>query len=385
MSKASANRALLAYKAETAWGETPVSGGFTQLRYTGESLDRDKNTATSAFIRSDRMIDDAPLLGFGVQGDVDVEMVYGDYDTLIEHLLGSTFNNLSITTLTLTVAAGAKTITRSAGSWISDAFLVGGAVTFSGFSTAGNNKRFIITAMTALVLTVADPLASLVNETSGAAACTAAQKAIKNGTTENSLVIEKQFQDISKYMYFNGLRVSAFSLDLIAQQLITGKFSFMGKDAVAGGASIAGSVASPTSNASMSASANVGSILYSGTLLSTGLKSIKFSMANNLRKQDVVAQQATGGIAYGSIDLKGSIEAYFEDLALVNDVIAHTTVGLCFPLIDLALNRYDFNFPSIKLTKGSPMAGKINEDIIPSFEFSAIRNAAANAEVVISK
>lgn len=63
---------------------------------------------------------------------------------------------------TVTVAAAGGTYTRSSGSYLNDGFIVGQTVTFGGFANAGNNGAKVLTAVSALVLTVAN--AGMVNE-----------------------------------------------------------------------------------------------------------------------------------------------------------------------------------------------------------------------------
>lgn len=73
----------------------------------------------------------------------------------------------SIAALTITVAATAKTMTRSAGSWITDDVEVGDKLTFTGFAAGGNNGTFEVTEMTATVLTLgnATGLVDVTNDT----------------------------------------------------------------------------------------------------------------------------------------------------------------------------------------------------------------------------
>ncbi len=67
------------------------------------------------------------------------------------------------TGLTVTVTAGGSTWTRSAGSYITDGFMVGQNVTWSGFTNSGNNVTGIVTALTATVMTLS--AGATVNET----------------------------------------------------------------------------------------------------------------------------------------------------------------------------------------------------------------------------
>jgi len=69
--------------------------------------------------------------------------------------------------LTITVDATGKTFTRSSGSWITDGFIAGDTVVFTGFLDAGNNAGFVASTVAALVLTCATA-AGLVNVTDAA-------------------------------------------------------------------------------------------------------------------------------------------------------------------------------------------------------------------------
>lgn len=65
---------------------------------------------------------------------------------------------------TISVVAAARTYTRSAGSFVTEGFKAGDAVTMSGFTNAGNNGAKTVESVTALVLTVTSGT-GLVNET----------------------------------------------------------------------------------------------------------------------------------------------------------------------------------------------------------------------------
>jgi hypothetical protein len=384
MAKAQSNRSAIYYKSETNWGETPSGGAFTQLRFTGESIDRDKDTARSETIRADRMTDDLAVLGYNVAGDVNFELSYSTWDTFLEALCGGTWSNINLSTLNVSASSGAKTFTRSSGSWITDGIIPGMEVLFGGFVATANNARFLVTGVTATVITVADPNNVIVTE-AGTGNETAVAQHLVTGVTERSFVFEKQFQDISKFMYFNGCRISDFELDITARQVIKGKMGVIGKAGVPGAATVSGSLVAANANSIMSASANVGQLMKDGVALTTGIKSIKLQLQNDMRRQEIVADQAAGGVAWGSMMVKGTLEAYFEDLVLLNNLINHDTIALSFRTTDAASNIMTWTIPSIKLTKGSPKAAGKDQDIMLPFEFEAIRNVNSNSMVVITR
>lgn len=81
------------------------------------------------------------------------------------HRLRRELGRFSLEGLTLTVDATAKTITRSAGSWLLDGVVVPMWLGFAGFANAGNNDVYNVNAATNRVLTLDDPDATLVDET----------------------------------------------------------------------------------------------------------------------------------------------------------------------------------------------------------------------------
>jgi hypothetical protein len=382
------NRQGLYYKAESVWGETPSGGAFTQLRYTGETLDRAKNTAPSEVIREDRMVDELALLGYDVSGDINYELAYGVFDPFLEALLCGTWvtiDHYTVPTISITVAAAGKTFTRAAGSFVSDGVVPGCFVKFTGFTNGGNNGEFLVASVTATVITVVDPTAALVDEAGSGNEGYYTAFCVNGVVDSRSFAIEKRWTDIAKFQWFNGLRASQMDMDLTAMQIIKGKFAFMGKDAVASSSTVAGSSVAASISKLMSASANVASITLNGTSLTTGIKSMKFTLDNGLRKQDIVGSQATGGIGYGGFSVKGSLEAYFEDLVMLNHVINHDDCAVTFKTPDADGNRYYWNAPKLKFTKGNPKAAGKNQDITIPIEFEAIRDSVTNSMIIITR
>lgn len=81
------NRVSLYVLPETTWGTTPAAGNFEELRYTGESLVYNVETASSSQIRSDRNVSDVVRTQASTSGDVQFELSYGSFDTLLEGLM----------------------------------------------------------------------------------------------------------------------------------------------------------------------------------------------------------------------------------------------------------------------------------------------------------
>ena len=87
------NRVSLYLLEETTWGTTPSSGAWETLRFTGESLTLNVDTANSAEIRSDRNIEDIIRTGENVSGDINFEFSHETFDSLLEGLMMSSFSS----------------------------------------------------------------------------------------------------------------------------------------------------------------------------------------------------------------------------------------------------------------------------------------------------
>ena len=83
MTLARGSQAQTIYVAESTFGTTPSSPGFTSLPLTGNSLALGKDTFQSQTIRSDRMIEDFRHGMKNVSGDLSFEFRYSDFDAFL--------------------------------------------------------------------------------------------------------------------------------------------------------------------------------------------------------------------------------------------------------------------------------------------------------------
>lgn len=86
---ANASDTRLALVPEAAWGVTPATPAFTNVRFTSENLQPAKETVRSQEIRPDRNVTDEIMVGRSVSGNMDFELSYGTFDDLLESLFHS--------------------------------------------------------------------------------------------------------------------------------------------------------------------------------------------------------------------------------------------------------------------------------------------------------
>lgn len=155
------NRASLRWVRETTWGTTPTTPTLWNLRFTGESLNGNIQNIQSEEIRSDRMISDLIQVDLSTAGDINMEMSYGNADTLIEGSMHSAWsdlfgrdNNRTSTEITAVAAASitVSNIATSLGTNVKQYSLIH----CSGFTNSGNNRLIIAgTGSTATSIVIA--------------------------------------------------------------------------------------------------------------------------------------------------------------------------------------------------------------------------------------
>lgn len=207
----------LAFVAESVFGTTPTTPSMKLLRAKiGTKFDLKRDTFTSKEMRADRQVGGLTYGNRSGSGEIPFELSYGSFDELIEALMGGTWNSnilkignvkrsftfeerwddinyteinagTVLTAMSLSVkpnaivegsftvmfkdqtsaqyaddgtttnAFAATTITRSAGSFVTDGFAIGDLITISGASTAANNRGIsapvTLTGVAATVLT----------------------------------------------------------------------------------------------------------------------------------------------------------------------------------------------------------------------------------------
>lgn len=290
-----------------------------------------------------------------------------------------TFKTNAVSTGDLVVAT-ATTIT-SAGFDFTDLDLeVGQYLLLGNFTNTGNNKIVKLASVATGTLTFTS--SALTAESADANAYIVGKR-VKNGIVNKSFLIEKHFGDIDKLMHFTGMRPGSMSLNVESQQIVTGSFSFMGKEGFPEDETVSGTRVSASISDALNATTNVGSIKEGGVDLATALRSITIEIGNNLRTKPKIGSRSPIDIGYGFIDVTGTVNAYLEDLALLTKMINHTVTSLEFRFTDAAGNAIHFTLPRLYFASGNPTTPGGNEDVMIPLEFTAVRDQTTNAVAIV--
>lgn len=174
------------------------AAGKTYTRTTGSWLD-------DGFVNGDT-VNWAGFVNAGNNGRHVITALTATVMTVAEVLVDEIdVGNTTCSTLgeSLVAASATKKYTRTVGSWLTDGFAVGQTATITGFVNAGNNGPHVITAVTALDLTVAevlvDELAPVFGVTASAQELDSTWTAALGGVVGDTLATELVDQGVSPY------------------------------------------------------------------------------------------------------------------------------------------------------------------------------------------
>lgn len=384
---ANGSRHSMRYIAESTYGTTPATPAFKPIRHTSTTLGLSKESLQSEEIRDDRQIADFRHGAYQVGGDMNIELSFASFDDLLEAVLLGTWTSTK-TTGAQSFSATVGTVARSVGSFLTDGFAVNDVVINSGFTNAGNNGRFRISALTATVMT----LTALEGQTMVVEAAAAGRRIdslraiLKAGTVRRSFTVERFFGDIltidKPYHRFTGVEFNTLALAISANAMITGTLGVLGQNMTTDTAIVAGATyAAPTTTSPLDS--------FTGTLNEAGtpiavITEIQLNVENGLEARFVVGSKASIRPSIGRSNCSGQITAYFENSLLLDKFINETESNILFELPDGAGNKYIFTLPRIKYNGGQPdVEGE--GPITLSMPFQALLNAATSTNIQIER
>jgi len=386
MTLASSNRVALRYIAESTFGTTPVTPAFTELRYTGESLNYNISNITSDEIRADRMTADLVQVSGDGSGDVNVELSYDAYDAFIEACLAGTWSaQLAVAESDISATTGTDTFNTVAGDFVADGIVVGKWVEVAGYTDTTINGFYRVVTVTASDITVTPAIPA--SEAAGNA-ITMTGSMLRNGTTLRSFSIQKELEDLtpSSFFLFNGVRVGQMSLNFETGSILTGAFSMMGLGATVNTTGVAGQTeVAAASNEVLNAVSNVLQIEFDGVVSTASFNTLALSINNNLRAQDAIGSLPHIGIAMSRLEVTGDAELYFADNAEYTKYLNATAFSMSFRAQDAAGNAYIFTLPRVKYETGEVVAGGLDQDIFQRSTIRAIRDPGTDSMIQIDK
>lgn len=269
------------------------------------------------------------------------------------------------------------TLGLSNGEWL----LLGGSATGDKFATAANNGWVRVSGITQNRLSFdVVPAGWSADVGTGKTLQVFAGDFLTNGVTQRSFTMERQQQDLASpsFEYHRGSQVNSMELTLRAATIITGQFGYLGLDAIVDTARIAGATDIPApAFPVLNAASNVGRIAEGGAVIAgpSYITELGFNLNNNLERQLAVGVLGAVGIRNGEVNVSGSINAYFGDIALLQKVLNDTETSLFFRAGRQDGDRESIliDIPRVKLSGNAPVTGK-NADRMFNGQYQAMRH-----------
>lgn len=308
------NLAQLVYAKEKIFGTQDASASGIILRQTGFDLTPNRNYIENAELRRDGM--KAPGRGgaFRGSGFANGQLSFGTYDDLFAAALGNynwdAANKVSLRSSvpsqcgTLAVDSAAKTITRAAGSFVTDGYRIGDVARTVGFADAGNNGSFVISSVTALALTFST-VTTFVTATASAVPKIALD-------VRPSFTFQKEHLANGFFFPYLGGVVGGFEMEGKPNAAIELKFDFLTKSVSAEStSSIFTNYTQPNTNDLITSWE--GQIKIAGSV-AANVTNWKYKFNRNLDSAEVVGSSALYDIQPQEAEVSGSMDLYFDSL-----------------------------------------------------------------------
>lgn len=343
------------FKKQTAQG-TPATGGSATgeyIRRTTSTMNIQRSQTKSAEQRTSQQRAQSALgvkAGTGVSSG---ELAPGAYQDFFESLLRQAVQTPPTTGAIITVAAastgtGTGTFTRSGGSFITDGFKLGMVMRWSGWAapaTANNAHNFIITALTATVMTVRSlDGGAIVAKTAGDSVTgVMAGKATwvpLTGHTRDYYTLEHWFGTVSQSELFTDVVVTACTIRIPGSGWVTVEFQLMGLDMTTGTTEYFTSPAQAVNSKAFEASG--GALLINGARVAT-LSSLEITITGNYSAPGgVVGSETDPDIFPGSVEVSGTLTALFDNVTVRDAFLNKTPTAVYMAMANSKLPAADF-------------------------------------------
>ena len=353
---------LVAFKKETAnllmgIGATASTTGGMYLRRVTSDLDLSKDTFESQEIRADYQVGDMRHGMRKVGGTVKGELSPGAYDEFMASVLRKAWSvspapTMAALTVTTTATTGTYTLTRGAGSFITDGVKIGHVLRIgsgTAVSSTDLNKNLFVIGVAATTLTVIPRDGSMTPTAASTVTfvTTGIGKYVWAPTTghvNDSYSIEHYYSDLTKSELFTGCRVNSVSLGLPATGIATCDVNFVGAGFNEGftgtsGAPVYGTFAGASQYFTSPTAANTAGLLtaVAGVLVTTvsgtstkvaTITGLTVDVQGGMTTGAVVGSNLTPDVFAGRVKASGQLTAYFDSITMRDYFVNETAFGI---------------------------------------------------------
>lgn len=393
----------VAFKKQSGLGVIATGGAATgqYLRRVTSTIDLSKNTFKSNEILPSQQRRDYRHGVRSISGSLSGELSVGAYQAFFESMCrqavqaaATTGALINVTSAVTTGAAG--TFTRAAGSYLTDGFKIGDVVNWTGWATTGtanNAHNFLITALTATVMTVLaiDGVPIGAKAAGDSVTCTVVGKKTwvpASGHTRDYYTIEHFNSDISQSEVFTDCVIASLKLSLSPSDMTKVEWGILGLNLTT---STSAYFTSPTAAATGGILTGVNGILIINGTAVAFVTSMTLDMEGSYTAPGgVVGAVVDPDIFPGGVDVTGQMTLFFVDGTyrdlFVGEVETSATVVMT------ANNTPNAPFVAINMSRvkfGGATKDDGEKGIMLTIPFTALENinggaAVANLQTTIS-
>lgn len=383
----------LTYKKEVTYGLVPAASAAQALRRISSDLSLKKDTYKSSEIRPEQQTADFRHGVRRVAGKISGDLSPKTFSDFMGSFCRKVFAAVTpATAVSVTIAGSGPTytVTRAAGSYLTDGFKIGHVIRLSvGTLNAANiNKNLLITALTATVATVITLNASaLVAEgpiTGTTVTAQGKQTYIPtSGHVVESYSVEHWFSDVPASEVFSGCLINGFTANLPPTGIATVDFDVMGQNVTAAAGQYFTSPTAATTTGSLAAVNGV--VRANGTTVGI-LTGLTITGVGGFTGDPVVGSNTIPALYPGIVEVSGQATAYFDSTTL-RDVFLNETeidiVGVFTADNTAAADFVSFVIPRIKLG-GHDKSDGIGATTV-TMPFQALLNSAGGTGIATEK
>ncbi|MES2499564.1 MAG: phage tail tube protein [Pseudomonadota bacterium] len=372
------------YKKEVTYGLVPSAASAQLIRRVESSIDLMKETYQSNEIRPDFQIADFRHGVRRVDGSINGELspkTYSDFFAASLKRIFTTGVSAVGASVTIAGAGPTYTVTRAAGSYLTDGFKVYDTIrlTVGTLNALNINKNLLIVGLTATVATVIVVNGSALAAEGPIATTTIGVVGKKTytpttGHTDESFSIEHFYADLTQSEVFSGCKPSTIAVELPPTGLATCNVSFMGKDIVTAAAQY---FTSPTALTTTTVLAAVNGVVRVNGATVANLTGLSINIDSPQTGEPVVGSNSVPAMYPGRVNVTGQFTAYFDSVTLRDVFVNETEIDLAGVFTEnntASAGFVSFAMPRIKVGSASKSDGETG--LIQTFSFQALLNTA---------
>ncbi|EBH9641887.1 hypothetical protein ETB87_10440 [Salmonella enterica subsp. enterica serovar Cerro] len=368
------------YVLETTPGVTPTSPSWSPLRNTGGIPAVTRDALVSNELDGSRETSSIRTGNKQVTGEYAIELSAQSQDELLAGAMTSSWvAGSTVAGVSVTVDADAKTFTRDAGDFTT-AVEVGDLVRFPGL-TGDNSKPFIVTAVSALVVTGGAINHTMTDESAVTSDLVIADK-LETGNLCKTYSILTWFKGrcggADSYLITRGVEFTGFTIEQAVNAMVTGSFPFIGLNQEILSAPPAGSTFTVNFNAQPFASVDVSA--FNGTAPLKLIDTFTITNDNGTSAQFELGNDSVAFVERGRAANTFSLAGKLYDMTLLNLFLNETQIELTSILAgpDGAMS---FTLKRAELTSATPEIGG-PESVTLSMEGQATGNQMQSSVVI---